>query len=140
MKKIFTIITLMIITVAAFATPRLEGNKIYLNEAAPSKNAVKKFIANNGGEEALDIPDEVGHTKRMQLELFINPNKVIEFENTADAKRYYNAIFSFNGGKPHYYPDTSHYENNEFILFIELSDWCTIPDSTPTYCYVSSFY
>ena len=135
MKKIFGLMILMVMMVGAFATPRLEGNKIYLDEAKTSLFTAEQFIANVGDEEALDISDEVGHTKRMQLELFTNPNKVIEFATEETAKQYYEVILSL-GDELVYCAATDHYEDVDFIAFIELSNGCTTPGCTPVYCYV----
>ena len=135
MKKILVLVlTSLILYSGLFAKPTLNGNKIYLDDAKTSLFTTEQFIANVGGEEVLDISDEAGHTKRMQLELFTNPNKVIEFENEEVAERYYNAILSF-GDKKLYSSITHCNENPEFILFLELSNNCTTEGCTPTYCY-----
>lgn len=150
MKKIFVFILSLMMMVGAFATPRLEGNKIYLDEAATSLFTAEQFIENVGGEESLDTPDNTGHTKRMQLELFTNPNKVIEFATEETAKLYYEEVL-FLGDEPVYCAATDHYEDIDFILFIELfqanqyeyemrdgkrviSGWNE--KTTPTYCFI----
>ncbi len=136
MKKILVLVLISLILYSGlFAKPTLNGNKIYLDEAKTSLFTAEQFIANVGGEEMLDISDEAGHTKRMQLELFINPNKVIEFENEEKAKQYYNIILSF-GDKLVYCAATDHYENLDFCLFLEFSNNCTTKGCTPTYCYI----
>lgn len=150
MKKIFVFILGLMMMVGTFATPRLEGNKIYLDEAATSLFTAEQFIENIGGEEALDILDNAGYTKRMQLELFTNPNKVIEFATEETAKLYYEEVLSF-GDEPIYCAATDHYEDIDFILFIELfqanqyeyemrdgkrviTGWNE--KNTPTYCFI----
>lgn len=153
MKKIFVLVlSLMMMVGAAFATPRLEGNKIYLDEAVTSLFTAEQFIENVGGEEVLDIPDEVGNTKRMQLELFCNPNKVIEFATEDLATFYYNTIMEANL-QPNdlYLRATDHYENLDFWLFMtffeasqyeyEIRDGKKVvtgfnTKTTPVYCYV----
>lgn len=136
MKKILVLVLISLILCSGlFAKPTLNGNKIYLDEAKTSLFTAEQFIANVGGEETLDIPDEAGHTKRMQLELFTNPNKVIEFANEETSKQYYDIIISF-GDELVYCAATDHYENVDFILFLELSKNCTTKGCTPTYCYI----
>lgn len=136
MKKILVLVlTSLILCSGLFAKPTLNGNKIYLDEAKTSLFTAEQFIANVGGEEVLDIVDEAGHTKRMQLELFTNPNKVIEFENEEVAEKYYNAVLSF-GDEFIYCAATDHYEDVDFIIFLELSNNCTTKGCTPVYCYV----
>lgn len=137
MKKTLVLMVLMMMMVGAFATPRLEGNKIYLDEAKTSLFTAEEFIANVGGEEALDTPDEVGNTRRMQLELFTNPNKVITFGTEELAKKYYDAIMSTEWSPNDFYIQvTDHYENLDFWLFLMFSKECTTPGCTPTSCYV----
>lgn len=136
MKKILVLVlTSLILCSGLFAKPTLNGNKIYLDEAKTSLFTAEQFIANVGGEETLDIPDEAGHTKRMQLELFTNPNKVIEFANEETSKQYYDIIISF-GDELVYCAATDHYENVDFVLFLESSKNCTTKGCTPTYCYI----
>jgi len=139
MKKILGLMVLMTVMVGVFATPRLESNKIYLDEAATSLFTAEQFIKNVGGENALDIPDCAGNTKRMQLELFCNPNKVIEFASEDLAAAYYYAFKAANL-QPNdlYVAATDHYENLDFWMFLTLSRECTTPGCTPTYCYVES--
>lgn len=135
MKKILVLVLASLMFTGLFAKPTLDGNKIYLDEAKTSLFTAEQFINNVGGEEVLDIPDEAGHTKRMQLDLFTNQNKVIEFANEEIAKQYYNIILSF-GDELIYCAATDHYENLDFVLFLELSKNCTTKGCTPTYCYV----
>lgn len=137
MKKILTVLMVLMMMAGAFATPRLEGNKIYLDEAATSKFTAEQFIENVGGEEALDVVDKAGNTKRMQLELFCNPNKVITFGTEELAKKYYDAIMSTDwSSNDLYVRATDHYENLDFWLFLLFSRDCTTPGCTPTHCYV----
>lgn len=137
MKKTLILMILMMAMVGAFATPRLESNKIYLDEAVTSMFTSEEFIANVGGEEALDIPDEVGNTKRMQFEIFCNPNKIIEFETEELAAEYYNAIMEANLQPEDLYVSIlNSYENLDFWLFMTFFDkyeYC--PETTPTYVY-----
>lgn len=137
MKKILTVLMVLMMMVGAFATPRLEGNKIYLDEAATSKFTAEQFIENVGGEEALDIPDRFGNTGRMQLEFFCNPNKVIEFANEDLAAAIYYTVKAANL-QPNdlYVQDTDHYESLDFWLFLKLSQGGITPGCTPVYCYV----
>ena len=152
MKKIFILITLVLMTVGSFATPRLEGNKIILDEAATSKFTAEQFIANVGGEEALDIVDEAGNTKRMQLELFCNPNKVIECPSEEIAALLLEEVSSLQPNDL-YVSALDHYENLDFWMFMTFFESCQyeyeIRDgkkvvtgfntkTTPTYCYISS--
>lgn len=137
MKKIVLVLSLMMMLAGAFAVPRLEGNKIYLDEAATSLFTAEQFIENVGGEDALDIPDRVGNTKRMQLELFTNPNKVIEFATEEMATEVYNLIMSTEWSPNDFYVRSlDHYENLDFWLFLQLSRDCTTPGCTATYCFV----
>lgn len=139
-KKIVVLMALMMMLVGAFAVPRLEGNKIYLDEAATSLFTAEQFIENIGGEDKLDIPDRFGNTKRMQLELFCNPNKVIEFATEEDAAELYNLIMTTDIQPNDLYVSAlDHYENLDFWLFLMLSKECTTPGCTPTYCYVEAW-
>lgn len=138
MKKILFLMILMITTIVSiYAKPRLEGNKIYLDEAKTSLFTAEQFIANVGGEEVLDVVDEAGNTKRIQLELFTNPNKVIEFATEELAIFYYNIIMEINLQPNDFYVSIlDHYENLDFWLFLTFSRDCTTNGCTPVYCYV----
>ena len=134
MKKILTVLILMMTMVVAFATPRLEGNKILLDEAVTSLFTAEEFIEMSGGEEALDIVDDFGHTKRQQLEFFCNPNKVIEFATEEFAAECYNALLEANlQPEDLYVMDMGSYENLDFWLFWRFLNKYAV---SPTYCYV----
>ena len=153
MKKIIMILITLMITIGAFATPRLEGNKILLDEAATSKFTAEQFIETVGGEEALDIVDEAGNTPRMQMELFCNPNKVIECPSEEMAASLLEEALTLQPSDL-YVSAIDHYENLDFWLFMTFFEACQyeyeIKDGkkvvtgfntkiTPTYCYISSF-
>ena len=156
MKRLLTVLmTLVFGMVAVYAKPTLDGNKILLDEAATSKFSAEQFIANVGGEDSLDTPDEIGNTKRMQLELLCNPNKVIEFATEEMAIELYNQIMSIKWNPEDFYvQETDHYENLDFWLFMtffrigsftyEKRDGKKVitgynPKTTATYCYVEEW-
>lgn len=129
MKRFLTVLmTLVFGMVAVYAKPTLDGNKILLDEAATSLFTAEQFIANVGGSEALDIVDEAGHTKRMQLELFTNPNKVIEFATEELASVYYKDIVNLMNtlsAEDLYCSATDHYESFDFWLFLNITNNAT---------------
>lgn len=137
MKRFLTVLITLMMMAGAFAVPRLNGNKILLDEAATSLFTAEQFIANVGGEEVLDVEDKAGNTKRQQLELFCNPNKVIEFSSEKLASDTYNAIMETEWQPEDLYVHaTDHYETLDFVLFLIFSSDCTTEGCTPTYCYV----
>lgn len=136
-----TILVLMMVfglVASVFATPRLEGNKIYLDEAVTSAFTAEEFIANVGGEEALDIPDSAGNTRRMQLELLCNPNKVIECSSEELAAALIDEIEAVDLQPSDLYVQfTGRCESLDFWLFITLLGKVEYdPRTTPTYIYV----
>lgn len=147
MKKIFILITLALMTVGAFATPRLEGNKIYLDEAVASEATLKMVE-----ENAANVEDEI---YSWMLEVLTNPNKVIEFVDEEMANSFYDFLMQ---EVPNMQPedfrctDTGNIENLDLWLFLlffhideyEIRDGKKVYldfniDRDPTYCYVSSF-
>ena len=80
MKKILFLMILMItMTVSTWAKPRLDGNRIYLDEAKSSQPFIE---ASNFLLKKDSVTDKDVDTLIHELyELFYNPNKVIEFVN-----------------------------------------------------------
>lgn len=128
MKRFLTVLmTLVFGMVAVYAKPTLDGNKILLDEAKTSLFTAEQFIA-NVGEDSLDTPDEIGNTKRMQLELFTNPNKVIEFATEELASVYYKDIVNLMNtlsAEDLYCDATDHYESFDFWLFLKITNNAT---------------
>lgn len=139
MKRILTVLLPLVFgMVAVYAKPTLDGNKILLDEAKTSLFTAEQFVA-NVGSDSLDIPDEVGNTKRMQLELFTNPNKVIEFATEELASVYYKEIVNLmNTLIPEnlYCGATDHYESFDFWLFLTLTNNATRNVVNPTTAYI----
>ena len=146
MKKILFLMILMItMTVSTWAKPRLEGNKIYLDEAKSSKYT-EESIVNICGGKSLGMANS-----HYMVALLCNPNKVIEFENEKLAKKYYKAIINTNWVPYDFYCwETDYFENLDFYLFILFYNKCQYDyeiidgkvvtswneNVTPTYCYV----
>lgn len=139
MKRLLIVLmTLVFGMVAVYAKPTLDGNKIYLDEANTSLFTAEQFIANVGGEEVLDVVDEAGHTKRMQLELLTNPNKVLVFATEELANVYYTETVNLMNTlsvEDLYCSATDHYESFDFWLFLTLTNNATrdLVNSTTAY-------